>query len=126
MQDITPIIPANKKQIESYGDNVVTISGEKFYQTIFLTTENIFTFSKKFSSINEISISDLQEIPNLEKTEILLAGYGNSSNFFTKEVENYFRERKIPIEYMNNGAACRTYNILLSEGREVACLIFFN
>ncbi len=124
MQDITPIIPANKKQIESYGEKVVTISGQKFYETIFVGTENIYNFNKKFANINEISVSDFSHIPNIEKTEILLVGYGNSSNFFNKEVENLFKQSKTPIEYMNNGATCRTYNVLLSEGREVSALIF--
>jgi uncharacterized protein len=55
--------------------------------------------------------------------EILLIGTGDKIDFLPIEVEAALRDKNISFEYMDTGAACRTYNVLLSEERSVAAFL---
>jgi uncharacterized protein len=55
--------------------------------------------------------------------EVLLVGSGVDAKFFPTEIEQAIKQKRISIEYMNTGAASRTYNILLTEERKVAVVL---
>lgn len=55
-----------------------------------------------------------------ERIEILLLGTGPAQVFATQELRARFAESGISLESMATGAAARTYNVLLAEGRAVA------
>ena len=58
-----------------------------------------------------------------QNIEILLVGSGAVTDFFDSKTESAIRSNGVSIEYMDTGAACRTYNILLSEERKVATVL---
>ena len=53
----------------------------------------------------------------------VLLGTGRTHLFPSPEVRSAFAEAKIGLDIMNTGAACRTYNVLLAEGRPVAAAL---
>ncbi len=53
----------------------------------------------------------------------VLLGSGRSHAFPSPDVRRAFSEAKIGLDTMDTGAACRTYNILLGEGRPVAAAL---
>ena len=56
--------------------------------------------------------------------EIVLLGSGQRMLFPPQEIRQEFALKGIGLEAMDTSAACRTYNVLMSEGRNVmACLI---
>jgi uncharacterized protein len=58
----------------------------------------------------------LREMP---ATSLVLLGTGPSHMLPPEAVRSAFAEAGIGLEAMSTGAACRTYNVLLAEGREV-------
>jgi uncharacterized protein len=56
--------------------------------------------------------------------EIVLLGTGAAQRFPPAEVRGAFLERRIALEPMDLGAACRTFNILVQEERRVAAALF--
>ena len=55
--------------------------------------------------------------------EIIILGTGKTLSFPDQEVIAYVNSRNIGFEIMDTGAACRSYNLLIDEGRNaVACL----
>ena len=52
--------------------------------------------------------------------EILLVGTGDELHVLDKNLRNSLRAANISADPMNTGAAVRTFNILLAEGRAVA------
>lgn len=52
--------------------------------------------------------------------EVILIGTGAALVFPSHEILFEVIRQKIGIEVMDTGAACRTYNLLLAEGRKVA------
>jgi uncharacterized protein len=61
----------------------------------------------------------------LEKSpEIIVLGTGATQRFAAPAVLRPLIEAGIGIETMNTPAACRTYNILMAEGRRVVAAMF--
>lgn len=55
--------------------------------------------------------------------QILLLGTGARQVFPSGELRRAFAEAGVGLEVMTTGAACRTYNILLAEGRAVGAAL---
>ncbi len=55
--------------------------------------------------------------------EILLCGMGREISLIKPDWRQAFREHAISADAMTTGAAVRTYNVLLSEGRAVAAAL---
>jgi uncharacterized protein len=53
------------------------------------------------------------------KPELILIGTGNKQRFPSPELLKTLISAKIGFEIMDSQAACRTYNILVGEGRQV-------
>ncbi len=55
--------------------------------------------------------------------EIVLLGTGTTLRFPCPSITKELIELKIGVEVMDTSAACRTYNILMAEGRNVAAAL---
>lgn len=55
--------------------------------------------------------------------ELLLLGCGKQIRRLPVNLQAALRERGMAVELMDTGAACRTYNVLLAEGRRVAAVL---
>ncbi|SFP36562.1 Uncharacterized conserved protein, contains Mth938-like domain [Nitrosomonas cryotolerans] len=57
------------------------------------------------------------------RPEIVLLGTGSNFNFPHHSLINHLVKSGIGIEVMDTKATCRTYNILIEEGRRVAAAL---
>ena len=57
------------------------------------------------------------------KPEVVLLGTGEEHQFLHPKIFQNLAAQGIPLECMTTAAACRTYNILMSEGRNVAAIL---
>ena len=57
------------------------------------------------------------------KLGLLLLGTGRRQVFPAPELRRAFCDVNIALEAMDTGAACRTYNVLLAEGRPVGAAL---
>lgn len=55
--------------------------------------------------------------------EIVLVGTGQRQVFPAREFLGTFLSRGVGVEVMDTGAACRTYNVLIAEGRHVVAAL---
>jgi uncharacterized protein len=67
-------------------------------------------------------LADLYDI----RPEVLLLGTGGRLRFPAPALMAQLHEQGIGVEFMDNAAACRTFNILMAEGRDVAIAVFFD
>ncbi|HTD03186.1 Mth938-like domain-containing protein [Undibacterium sp.] len=54
------------------------------------------------------------------KPDVVILGTGSKQRFVHPKLITVLTEKRIGVECMDNQAACRTYNILMAEGRKVA------
>lgn len=58
-----------------------------------------------------------------DEADVLLIGTGAEIAHIPAELRDTLETAGIGVEIMNSPAACRTYNVLLSEGRRVAAAL---
>jgi len=58
------------------------------------------------------------------KPEIILLGTGSKLIIPTENFTAYVNKHAIGFEVMDTGAACRSYNVLIDEGRDVVACLF--
>ncbi len=120
--DITPLIPKGKQIIKSYGDGGFTINEERYEGSILLLPDRVTTWPiAEFMHIEQATIQEIIDLT--EEIELLLLGCGAVQEFLDPGIKRLLSQRKIPSETMDTGAACRTYNVLLAEGRQVAAAL---
>ena len=122
MQDISGIPSAGQQLINGYGDGGFRVSGVKFVGSVLVLPEKTLLWG--IQNITELSIDSLIGLDDENvKVEILLIGCGSGMAFIEPEIRHTCREKGIVIDAMDTGAAVRTYNVLLLEGRQVAAAL---
>lgn len=58
--------------------------------------------------------------------DVVIVGTGARQRFIHPKLITALTARRIGVECMDNQAACRTYNILMAEGRKVALALIFD
>ena len=120
--DITPPVAADRQLIQSYGDGGFQISGVRHLGSIIVFPWKTIPWpvvdGDHFSMENFTKIRDAQGEVN-----VLLLGCGIRASLVEPVLRQQVRNWGVVIEAMDTGAACRTYNVLLSEGRDVAAAL---
>lgn len=69
-----------------------------------------------------IAEADVQRIADCAP-ELAIVGWAGGQAFLSARQRRWFAERRLPVEVMELGAACRTYNVLVSDGRQPVALL---
>lgn len=107
--------------IRSYAPGEVRI-GEAVIRGSCLITRDRIISDWRPRTVAELSLDDLQPVIEM-KPEVIVIGSGPRQEFPAPEVLGAVMSRGIGCEVMDTGAACRTYNILASEGRTVVAAL---
>lgn len=121
--DITPQVPRDAQVIQRYGPGRFTIAGETYQGSVLVTPVSVAAWPAA-GTPDQWQETDLQPIDQLAPLpELLLVGSGSAMVFLPNALRAALKARGIGCEVMDTGAACRTYNILLAEGRRVAAVL---
>ena len=120
--DITATIPKNQNFISGYGLEGFKINEAIYQNSIIITPYQIIEV--KINSVEDFFEQNLRAIINFEP-EILLIGAGTKHIIIPSNLKNKIKQQYplISIDEMTTGSACRTYNILMMEDRNVAAFL---
>ena len=119
--DLTPIIPADRQVIESYGRESFRVSGVAHAGAILVFPDATEAWIAQ--GPDDLTVESLRPVVAHGNVEILLVGCGRRMAPVARAVRAHLRAAGIVIDAMDTGAACRTYNVLLAEGRRVAAAL---
>lgn len=121
--DITPLIGADRRIIQGYGPGLFRVSGEVFHSPIMVFPDRVepWEFHGNPAAFEEKDFTGF--FARAEGVEVALLGCGASMQFVSPATRRVFSGRGVALEAMDTGAACRTYNVLMTEGRQVAALL---
>ncbi|MDP7546779.1 MAG: Mth938-like domain-containing protein [Alphaproteobacteria bacterium] len=120
--DITPPIAADRQLIQGYGKGGFRVSGARHEGSILVLPRRTLAWSLR--DIENLTIDDLAPIRDgSEPAGVLLLGCGARGALIAADLRAEVRSWGVVIEAMGTGAACRTYNVLLSEDRDVAAAL---
>ncbi len=119
--DVTPLIPGGRQVIESYGRRGFHVSGVAWTGSILVFPDSTLEWSA--GSFVDLSEEAFRPIVEKGGIEILLLGCGARMQLVPSALRQALRASGIVMDPMDTGAACRTYNVLLSEDRRVAAAL---
>lgn len=107
--------------ITGYELGWVAINKQRHTDNLILLPNQIIEpwLAKDFESISAEHIAQIAAL----KPEVVLLGTGANHKFIHPKLTTALTDLGISLECMNTAAACRTYNILMGEGRNVAAAL---
>ena len=103
--------------ITAYDDNSVSINGKTFSQSLVVASTRLKE-NWDVADIELLTPNHIEAVLSFQP-ELIIIGTGNRLIFPAIEIYSGIIEHGIGVDFMDTGAACRTYNILMSEGRDV-------
>jgi uncharacterized protein len=110
--------------VNAYEPGRVTINGIPHERSIVLLPDRIISDWNP-QSVAELSAENFSFIADLQP-DVVLLGTGLKQLFLSPALYASIPEQGIGIEMMDTASACRTYNILMAEGRRVAAILMLN
>ena len=92
---------------------------DRVFRSSLIATRNTLIEDWSPPVVERLAIDDFAGLLELSP-EVVILGTGAKQRMPPTELFAAFASRGIGLEVMDTGAACRTYNLLLSEFREVA------
>ena len=116
-------------QIHSYDDSHVVIRLKnqthlKYIESNFVLTPSQLVTNWAVAGLAQLSDSNIAELKRLDP-EVILFAVGSGQTVPMQQVVGRQFPEGIGVELMPLGAACRTYNLLLSEHRRVMLAVCF-
>ncbi len=120
MEEVRPA--AGPQAIESYGPGSFTIAGRRHQGSMLVLADRALPWAPTATA--EITLESLQAVQDAAaEIEILLVGTGPRLELLSPPLRQAVRAWGPTVEPMATPAACRTYNLLLGEGRRVAAAL---
>jgi uncharacterized protein len=118
---ITQIIGEEQHMVTGYAPDHVAVNGVRYSASLILRPEALLP-SWPVTDAAQLRVEDLEWIRE-HPPEILLLGTGSRQVFPARTVWRALRMEPWGIEIMDTAAACRTYNLIVAEGRTVAAAL---
>ena len=118
---ITQITGDDQHMVTGYAPDHVTVNGARYASSLILRP-NALLPSWPVADAAQLRFEDLAWIRE-HPPEILLLGTGPRQVFPARAVWRELRMEPWGIEIMDTAAACRTYNLIVAEGRTVAAAL---
>ncbi len=104
--------------VKHYSPNLVKVNQLTFTKSFFITQ---FTTESHWpcECMSQLTLENIDQLLD-SKAEVIILGTGEKQVFPEPKIFAYCASKGVGLEVMANNAACRTYNVLTSEDREVA------
>ena len=103
--------------VQAYGPEGIRIGGRTYRGGLILTPGRTIPDWGPLDAAR-LGPGHLQALFDLDP-EVIVLGTGAAQVFPAPSLYRILTARRVGIEVMDTGAACRTYNILMAEGRRV-------
>ncbi|MGI9245291.1 MAG: Mth938-like domain-containing protein [Steroidobacteraceae bacterium] len=113
--------PGGVNVIRGYGPGELRIGETVHHRSLILTASAVIEPWRPATAA-EITAADLEPLLGLAAAVVLL-GTGARQQFPSPAVLRLLHEQRIGVEVMDTAEACRTFNVLVAEGRSVAAAL---
>lgn len=107
--------------IRAYRAGCITVNEAEIHQSLIVAPERLITDwpPQDFVQLQEDHFQIIEQL----RPEIVLLGTGARQQFPHPRLTSRLLQRRIGVEVMGTAAACRTYNIIVAEGRQVVAAL---
>ena len=122
--DVTPLVPAGRQIIESYGEGRFRVGGTVHAGSILVFAERTEGWPvSDLGQLTPASLEPLRAADAADLVDVVLLGCEPRMKLVPEALRGLLRAADIVLEPMDTDAACRTYNVLAAEGRRVAAAL---
>lgn len=107
--------------IQAYDAGWIQVQGKTIESSVIVQPNSLDT-NWQVKDIQTLTREHFERLAKLD-VEIILLGTGRDHHFPPPELLRPLLLKGIALESMHTAAACRTYNILIGEGRSVAAAL---
>ena len=107
-----------------YGEGYVSVNAVRYTNNLIVLPDQLILDWTE-ASFDALGLADFELLATLD-TEIILFGTGKQLRFPRPELMRPLITVQKGLEVMDIHAACRTYNVLINEGRKVAAALVFS
>jgi len=110
--------------VTAYGPGFIEINSVRFNTSVYLTADQPPTewTGGGFEALRMEDFSNLLT----DRPEVVLLGTGARQRFPHPKLSAPLAQAHVGFEVMNTQAACRTFNILVAEGRRVVAVLLLD
>ena len=120
--DVTPLVVEGRQLIEAYGGGGFRVAGRVHRGSVIVLPES--TLAWGVADAAAITVGSLAPAVSADPpAEVVLIGCGSRFVPPVREIRASLREIGVALEWMDTGAACRTFNVLLAEERRIAAAL---
>ena len=119
--DLTLEQPGDHLFIRSVSARGIQVVDDFYNSSIIVSTRQVVP-DWPVDSVENITEQHLEKVLDL-KPELVLIGTGAKQKFLPPRQMMFFYSRNIGLEVMTTDAACRTFNVLVSESRKVVAAL---
>lgn len=106
-------------QLKAYDNGYFKVNDQTYNSSILIAPEYLMAPWRP-SHFEALLASDFEGMLAFDP-QVVLLGTGKTLRFPHPQIFSLLIEHKIGFEVMNTAAACRTYTVLMAEGRRVVC-----
>lgn len=108
-------------QIKGVDADSITVNEQRFDKTLIVSGDQLISdwFNAKWDQLDHQAFEPVLGL----KPDVVLLGTGDKHRFIHPKHIRAFAEAHIAVECMTTAAACRTFNVLMSEGRRVVAAL---
>lgn len=121
---LQPTATQKYQTVTAYDDTGVEFNAIYFRRSLLVLPE-VAPVEWPVPSFDALSAEHFAQI-DATKPDVVILGTGKCQRFVHPKLTVALIQRRIGVECMDNQAACRTYNILMAEGRKVALALIFD
>jgi len=113
--------PGTLHVVRGYVPGQLRIGEREFGRSVIVSAQTLIEDWRP-QHIGELTVADLEPVLAL-RPQVLLLGSGPRQVFPARDLLAQLYAARVGFEIMDTGAACRTYNVLVAEGRAVAAAL---
>lgn len=124
--DVTPLVGDGVQIIHGYSESGFRIADVVIAGPVLVSHDQTLPWSLDEEALNwtELDVESFRPLFEIDSSlDVLLIGTGARQAFIPHRIRDQIRAMGPVAEIMDTGAACRTFNVLLAEGRRVAAAL---
>ena len=115
---------ASRNTITAYGNGYVSVNAVRHTANLIVLPDRLVEGWTP-ATFDTLTVADFELLVGLD-ADVVIVGTGDRLRFPPAALRRPFLEARKGLEFMDIGAACRTYNILIGEGRRAAAGLIFS
>ncbi len=105
----------------NYGDGKLKVNQSDYDASLIIFPDQLHA-DWPVNSVDDLEVQHFEEIIT-RSPDIVLLGTGQQQQFPSVDLRRSLVQAQLNLEIMDTAAACRTYNLLVAEGRDVAAAV---